>query len=74
MIFASKPAARDQQRQVIHGGNSHSPLARTCESLLKATALIFPKCPCNRRITCPEATSHTNTSLSPPHDANLALS
>lgn len=61
-------------KRVTHRDGSHSPLARICESLLKATALIFPKCPCSRRITCPDATSHTNTSLSPPHDANLALS
>jgi hypothetical protein len=38
------------------------------------TTLIFPKCPCRRRVMVPDATSQMRTALSPPHEANEALS
>lgn len=38
------------------------------------TTFIFPKCPPRRRRTVPEATSQIKIDLSPPHEANVALS
>lgn len=50
------------------------PLATTLASLLNSTTCTLPKCPESRRMVVAVATSQRKTDLSPPDDANLALS
>ena len=53
---------------------SDLPLASTLASALNSTVCTLPMWPASRRVVTAVATSQTNTDLSPPEDANLALS
>lgn len=55
-------------------GGPGVPLASTLASALNSTAWTLPMWPASRRVVTPVATSQTKTDLSPPDDANLALS
>ena len=56
------------------GDGEDAPLISTLASALKATTLIFAICPGILRIVFPVVTSQRKTDLSPPDDANRALS
>lgn len=57
-----------------HQEESGTPLATTLASSLNSTTCILPIWPESLRVVVAVATSHRNTDLSPPDDANLALS
>lgn len=70
-VRATRPCQREEAG---YDTRADAPLASTLASALNSTACTLPMWPASRRVVTAVATSQTKTDLSPPEEANLALS